>query len=172
MSQDILQILVCLIGHICKKPKRGNISKCLIIKLPDIAAVQILFHDHLCSSRHILGDKKASCKIIGASSRNISYRNLASCLYQACDHFIQCTIAAAAYYKIHLISILPGHFVCISWALGSMDDHFVTTLVKNIHNVHQSGFDLALSGFGVKYKKKFLLQVQSLFLHIFYIFTL
>ena len=153
MSQDILQILISLIGNIGKQPKRSHIGKCLVIKFTDITVIDLLLHDHGCSCSHTLRHKQTVGKIIGASCRNITDGCLAAYFHDSGNHLIKCTVTAAAGDQIHLICIFLHLFISILRSLRGTDDHFISTFVKDIHNVQQMRLDPSFSCFGVENKK-------------------
>ena len=153
MSQDIFQILVCLIGNIGKQSKRSHIGKCLVIKFTDVTVIDLLLHDHGCSCSHTLRHKQTVGKIIGASCRDIADGCLAAHFHDSGNHFIQCTITTTACDQIHLIRIFLHLFISILRSLRGTDDHFVPTFIKDIHNVQQMHLDSSFSCFGVENKK-------------------
>ena len=153
MSQDIFQILVCLIGNISKQSKRSHIGKCLVIKFTDVTVIDLLLHDHGGSCSHTLRHKQTVGKIIGASCRDIPDRCLAAHFHDSGNHLIQCTVTSTAGDQIYLICIFLHLFISILRSLRGTDDHFVPTFIKDIHNVQQMHLDSSFSCFGVENKK-------------------
>ena len=163
MAQNVLQILTCLIRHICKKTKSSYISKGLAVESAYVASVNLFLHDHRCRIQHIFRHKKAVGKVIGASCRYVSDRNLASHLGNSCNHFIQRAVTAAADDQIHLVCIFLHLFIGILRGLSCADDHLITAFIKDIYYIHQRCLDLALPCFGIKNKYQFFLQLHSSF---------
>ena len=156
MTQNIFQILIRLIGYVCKKSEGCHIGKGLAVKPSDIAVIQFFLHDHGSSLCHILRHKQAVGKIIGTSGRDIPDGDITFFLHNPGHNLIQRSISSAAYDQVHLISVLPGLLVGVLCLLSRTDDHLIIILIKNINNIQQMGFDLSLACLGVKNKEHFL----------------
>ena len=162
MSQNILQILVCLVSNIRKKPKGCYVSKALIIKPANVTMIKLLFHNTFSSLNHIFRHKKTIGKIIGTSCRNISDRNRTVYLHHTGDHLIKCAITATAYDKVYFRFVFFGFFIGISWFLCGIDDDFIATFIKYIYNIKQIGFYLTFACFGVENKEQFFVHFEQL----------
>ena len=156
MSKNVLQILICLVGYICKKAKSSYIGKCLLIKSADITVIELLLHDHLCGFDHVFRHKQTVRKIIRTAGRNIPDRYLTSRLHDSGNHFIQSTVSSAAYDQIDRVCILLCFLVGILRRLGSPDNDLIIMSAENINDIKQICLDLALSCFGIKNKEHFL----------------
>ena len=162
MTEDIFQILVCLVGYVREKTESCNICKTLVIESADIAVIKLLCHDHGSCFCHAFRHKKTICKIIGTSCRNIPDGNITFFLHHSCDYFVKSAVTATAHDQVYLIMIFFGFLISISWFLRGIDDDFISTFIEYIYDIEQVCLDLAFACFGIENKEHFLFHSDSL----------
>ena len=156
VSQKILPVLGCQIGHLCKSPKSRYIHKIHVLaKGSGVNGKGGSLHNIPGSQGHAFWYSQAGGKVIGGSGRNIAQKRHFLKLHHSGYGFIECAVSAAAHHHIHLFTQPGHHFHGILLLLGNVDTKLISGLGENIQYFHQLSLDLFLTGTGIEYKQHF-----------------
>ena len=131
-AQPALGFLRGLVGHIGKRPERGDIAEIPVAKAPHITGERGPLDDRLRRFPDVFGKPQAVRKVVDRPRRDVSQQRPRITLHQARHRFVQCPVPAAADHQFKFICPRFQQLRDLQWPLGRTDGRFPSRFHKQV----------------------------------------